>query len=90
MGSGGTMLVGAGQTVFKPFQNSLSRFKQTLNHSNFNRSKKDLPELENFGLKYDSEDLEKVNNFVHRNFFRFRMNFKLKFKELSILEFDRI
>jgi hypothetical protein len=32
-----------GQTVFKPFQNSLNRFKQTSNHSNFNQSKKDFP-----------------------------------------------
>jgi hypothetical protein len=37
-----------GQTVFKLFQNSLNRFKQTSNRSNFNRSKKFLSELEFF------------------------------------------
>jgi hypothetical protein len=45
VGLSGTVPVGVGQTVFKPFQNSLNRFKQTSNHSNFNRSKKDLKDL---------------------------------------------
>jgi hypothetical protein len=35
MGSSGTLPVGVGQTLFKPFQNSLNRFKQTSNCANF-------------------------------------------------------
>jgi hypothetical protein len=37
-------------------------------HSNFERSKKDLPGLENFEIKYGFEDLEKMNNVIYRNF----------------------
>jgi hypothetical protein len=40
-------------------------------HSNFDRSKNDLPELQKFEIKYDFKDLEKMNNFIHRNFFIF-------------------
>jgi hypothetical protein len=39
--------------------------------SNFARQKNDLPELENFEIKYSFEDIEKMNNFLHRNFFIF-------------------
>jgi hypothetical protein len=31
-----------------------------------------------------------MNNFIHRNFFRFRMDFNLKLREASRLEFKRI
>jgi hypothetical protein len=31
-----------------------------------------------------------MNNFLHRNVLRFRMDLELKFKEFSRLEFDRI
>jgi hypothetical protein len=41
---------------------------------NFDRSKKDLPELEKFEIKYGCEGFEEGNNFLHRNFFRFDMN----------------
>jgi hypothetical protein len=32
--------------------------------------KNDLSELENFEIKYGFEGIEKVNNFLYRNFFR--------------------
>jgi hypothetical protein len=31
-----------------------------------------------------------MNNFLHRNFFRFEMDLELKFREFSKLEFPRI
>jgi hypothetical protein len=31
-----------------------------------------------------------MNNFFHRSFFRFGMDFKLKIREISRLEFERI
>jgi hypothetical protein len=31
-----------------------------------------LPELKKFEIKYSFEGLEKTNNFLYRNFFRFR------------------
>jgi hypothetical protein len=31
-----------------------------------------------------------MNNFLHRNLFIFRMDFKLKIQELSRLKFERI
>jgi hypothetical protein len=36
----------------------------------------DLSELQNFKIKCGFEDLEKVNNFRHRNFFKFKMDLK--------------
>jgi hypothetical protein len=53
-------------------------------------SKKDLPELENFEIKYGFEDLEEMNNVLHRNFLRIVMDLELKFREVSRLEFDRV
>jgi hypothetical protein len=41
-------------------------------------------------IKYGFEYLEEMNNFLHRNFLRFRMDLELKFMEVSSLEFDRI
>jgi hypothetical protein len=40
----------------------------------------DLLELKNFE-KYGCEGFEEGNNFHHRNFFRFRTDFKLKIRE---------
>jgi hypothetical protein len=37
--------------------------------SKFNGPKKDLRDLRKIEIKYVSEDLEKMNNFIHRNFF---------------------
>jgi hypothetical protein len=46
--------------------------------SNFIQSKKDLPELEKFEIKYGFEVLDKWNNCTYRNFLRFEMDFELK------------
>jgi hypothetical protein len=43
-----------------------------------------------FEVKYGFEDLGEINNFLHRIFFRFRMDLELKFREFSRLQFDRI
>jgi hypothetical protein len=40
-------------------------------NSNFDRSKFDLLELKKFEIKFGFEDLEIMNNFLQRNFFRF-------------------
>jgi uncharacterized protein YdhG (YjbR/CyaY superfamily) len=42
----------------------------------FDQSKKDFPELENFEIKYGCEGFEERNNLIHRNIFRFKMDFK--------------
>jgi hypothetical protein len=39
--------------------------------------KKDLSDLENFEIKYYFEGFEEENNFLHRNFYRFEMDFEL-------------
>jgi hypothetical protein len=36
----------------------------------------DLTELENFEIKYSFEGFEERNNFLHKDFFRFEMDFK--------------
>jgi hypothetical protein len=59
----------------------LFRFKASSNSiqfvSNFDRSKKDFRELENFETKYGCDSFEERNNFLHRNFSRFEMDFEL-------------
>jgi hypothetical protein len=40
--------------------------------------------LEKFEIKYGFEGLEERNNFLHMNFSRCRMDFKLKFRESKI------
>jgi hypothetical protein len=40
------------------------------NPTKFGQSKIDLSLLKNFEIKYGFEDLEKMNNLLHRNFFR--------------------
>jgi hypothetical protein len=47
-------------------------FKQVQFISNIDRPKNALFELQKFETKYGFEDLEKMNNLLHRNFFRFR------------------
>jgi hypothetical protein len=49
---------------------------------NFNSFEEDLPEFKKFEVKYGFEDLEEMNNFLHRNFHRFGMDLELKFREL--------
>jgi hypothetical protein len=39
--------------------------------------------LEKIEIKYGFEALEEGNNFLYRNFLRFRMDFELKFREAS-------
>jgi hypothetical protein len=54
---------------------SNSNFKRIQIHSNFDYSKKDLPIIENFDLKYGCEVFEERNHFFHWNFSRFAMDF---------------
>jgi hypothetical protein len=51
--------------------------------SNFDQFKKDLSELKKFEIKYGCEGFEERNNFIYRNFSRFEMDFKRKFRENS-------
>jgi hypothetical protein len=67
-----------------------NEFKLPQNLPNFDRSKNNLFLVEQFGIKYGFEGLEKMNNFLHRNFFRFGMDFKWKIQEFSRLKFERI
>jgi hypothetical protein len=64
------------------------KFQTDLNHiqilSNFDSSKKDPPELENFERKYVCEGFKEGNNFLHRNVFRFEIYFKLKFRGSNV------
>jgi hypothetical protein len=52
--------------------------------SNFDRPKKYFPKLENFDMKYGFEGCEEWNNFLHRNFFKLKMDFELKFREVKV------
>jgi hypothetical protein len=45
---------------------------------------KGLPKLEKFVVKYGDEWFKERNNFIHRNFFRFEMYFKLKIWEIKV------
>jgi hypothetical protein len=40
--------------------------------------------LKNFEIKYVFELFDDMNNFPHRNFSRFEMDFKLKFRESKV------
>jgi hypothetical protein len=59
-----------GQRQFEFILNSISKRVQII--SNFADPKNDFPKLKFFEIKYAREDIEKMNNFFHRNFFRFR------------------
>jgi hypothetical protein len=69
-------------------------FKTSLNPiqivSNFANLENDLLELENFEIKYDFEDIENMNNFVHIIFFRFGRDLEWKSGKYLGLEFDII
>jgi hypothetical protein len=52
--------------------------------SNFDRSKKEFPELEQFEIKYGCEGFEERNNFLHSNFYRFEMDVELKIWEFKV------
>jgi hypothetical protein len=49
--------------------------------SNFDYFKQDLPTLQKFKTKYCFEYIGEMNNFLHRNFSRFKMVWELKFRE---------
>jgi hypothetical protein len=57
------------------------------NRSNFNWLKKDFTKLKKFEIKYGFGGFEKRNNLLHRNFFRFKMDFKWKIREALGFEF---
>jgi hypothetical protein len=59
---------------------------QTL--SNFIRSKKDLPELKKFKIKYNFYGFDESNNFHYINFLRFEMKFELKIREASRIKIE--
>jgi hypothetical protein len=60
---------------FEYISNS-NEFKLLQNLSYFDQSKNGLPQPKKFEIKYSFEDLEKMNNSLHRNSFRFVMEFK--------------
>jgi hypothetical protein len=51
-------------------------------------SKRVLTKLEKFEIKYGFEGFAEGNNFLHRNFFGFKMGSELKFWELKVCFFD--
>jgi hypothetical protein len=65
-----------------------NKFQTDSNHIqillNFNGSKKYPSELKKFEIKYFFEGFDERNNFLHRNLFRFEMDFKLKFRESNV------
>jgi hypothetical protein len=83
--TGGPRLQCPSLNPFKP----VKWFKQCLNlnfvtHLNFDQSKKDLPILKKFEIKYGPEGFEERSNFSYRNFLRFEMDFELKVIEFSM------
>jgi hypothetical protein len=50
----------------------------------FDQSKKDLPAFKKFEIKYGREGFEERSIFPYKNFLRFEMDFKLKFREFSM------
>jgi hypothetical protein len=52
--------------------------------SKFDCSRKDIPELKKFEIKYDCEGIEEWNKFLHRNLFRFEIYFELKVWEFKV------
>jgi hypothetical protein len=82
----GTMKSG-GDFLLVWIQN-LNKFKLVQILSKFDRPKNDISELEKFEIKYGCEGLEEGNNFLHRNFFKFEIDFKWKFREFSRFELE--
>jgi hypothetical protein len=62
--------------VVKGIQNDSNYFKRFQNHSSFIRSKKDLPDLKKFEIKYGFEVFDEKNNFTYRNVSRFELDFE--------------
>jgi hypothetical protein len=65
-------------------KNGLNRFKKLKRSKNiqtfpnFDSSKFDLTKPQKFKIKYGFEDLGRMNNLLHRNFFRFGRDLHLK------------
>jgi uncharacterized protein YdhG (YjbR/CyaY superfamily) len=53
-----------------------NEFKRFQIASKLDRLKNALPELKKSEIKYNFEGFEEMNNFVHRNFLRFRTDFR--------------
>jgi hypothetical protein len=53
-------------------------------HPNFILSKHDFLGIKKFKIKYGCEGFEERNNFLHHNFFRFKMDFELKNWEFKV------
>jgi hypothetical protein len=66
------------QTNFKRIQIQFNLFQILID------PKKDLSELEKIETKYGCEGIEERNNFLHRNFYRSKMNFELIFWEIKV------
>jgi hypothetical protein len=89
IGEAGALMGGPGALcrVFNPFKPT----KSTQTRSNLFQiilnllhSKKGLIKLKFFEIKYGFEDFAEINNFLHRNFFKFEMGFELKFGEVEV------
>jgi hypothetical protein len=59
-------------------------FKSIQNYLNLIQPKTDLPKLQKFEIKYGFDGFDERKNFLHRDFSRFKMNFKLKFRESKV------
>jgi hypothetical protein len=55
-------------------------------NSNLIWLKQNLPELENFEIKYGFEGFDEGNKFPYRNFLIFEMDVELKIRELLVIE----
>jgi hypothetical protein len=51
-------------------------------HSNFIRSKQDLPKLKNFEIEYGCQGFDVRNNFSYRNFLIFETGCEPKIREV--------
>jgi hypothetical protein len=65
-----------GPRGLKSIQTSSIFLNDFKNCSNFDQSKKEIPDLQKFGIKYGFEEFRGRNNFLHINFFRFEMDVK--------------
>jgi hypothetical protein len=61
-----------GQTAFKSISTDSNDLKTV---QILIDPKKDLPQLEQFEQKYGIEVFEEINNFLHRSFFKFKVDF---------------
>jgi hypothetical protein len=61
-----------GQTAFKSISTDSNDLKTV---QILTDPKKDLPQLEQFEQKYGFKVFEEINNFLHRSFFKFKVDF---------------